>query len=121
MRRIASRLIGMQLPLFGGAPVPVWSSGHEPPQPRARRKDPVTSKDAAIKAEALADKHRLMIVECLKVNGKASKDAIAARTKLTGVQVGRRLKELQASGSIRLTGSQVMSTSGRMEREWEAA
>jgi predicted ArsR family transcriptional regulator len=86
----------------------------------SRRTDPQTSKDAAAQAGALRDRHHAVIVRCLRTHGPLGKDGIAARTRLDGVAVCRRLGELQTLGVIRLTGKTVPSTAGRAEREWEA-
>jgi hypothetical protein len=117
-----NRLIGHQEDPFGGPAHPVWSAGRPPKpkaEPKARKSDPETSKAAALAAKDLAERHSSMIFRCLADNGPAGKDAIAARTKLTGVQVGRRLKELAAERVIKVTGRRVASVSGRYEREWE--
>ena len=90
------------------------------PAPQARGKDPETSKAAARAAVELAAQHNESILECLRHWGKLGKDGIASRTRLTGVQVARRLPELQSLGLVRLTGKRVASTAGRSEREWEA-
>lgn len=88
--------------------------------PRARRADPPTSHAAAAEARELAQRHRDIIVAALKAHGPASKDGIAARTRLTGVMVARRTVELQRAGLIRDTGKRAPSTAGRPERVWEA-
>lgn len=84
----------------------------------ARRTDPATSKAAAIAAVELRAQHQALILDALKRHGPLGKDAIAARTRLTGVQVCRRLTELQRDKLIQTTGQTVVSTSGRAEREW---
>jgi predicted ArsR family transcriptional regulator len=84
----------------------------------ARRTDPATSKAAARAAVELRAQHQALILEALKRHGPLGKDAIAARTRLTGVQVCRRLTELQRDKLIEPTGQTVTSTSGRAEREW---
>lgn len=86
----------------------------------SRRKDPQTSKDTAAQAGALRERHHAIIVQCLRESGALGKDGIAARTRLDGVAVCRRLAELERWGVIRHTGRTVASTSGRQEREWEA-
>ena len=88
--------------------------------PSARRSDPVTSHDAAAQAGGLAARHHTSIIACLEAHGAQGKDQIGAHTYMTGVQVCRRLKELERGGSIRPTGRTVRSVSGRSEREWEA-
>jgi DNA-binding transcriptional regulator LsrR (DeoR family) len=59
-----------------------------------------------------------LIVACLQLHGALGKDGIAKHTGLDGNQVARRLNELLKEGQICLTGNQVKSNSGRMEREW---
>lgn len=93
---------------------------HSEPMPAARRSDPATSHAAALEAVELSRRHRSIIVECLKRYGALGKDGIAARTRIDGVAVCRRLCELQREGLIRPTGRTVQSTAGRAEREWEA-
>jgi len=90
------------------------------PPPRARRTDPATSHEAAAAARELVMRHRAAIVACLQAHGPLGKDGIAARTRLTGVAVARRMCTLQADGLVRLTGKNVLSTAGCNEREWEA-
>jgi predicted ArsR family transcriptional regulator len=45
-------------------------------------------------------------------------DAIARVIGLHGHSVGRRMVELQRSGAVELTGDNVASDSGRLQREW---
>lgn len=87
--------------------------------PRARRRDPQTSKDAAAAAKELASRHHKMIMSALS-HGACGKDRIATRTALDGAQVCRRLSEMERVGLIKPTGRNVKSTSGRNEREWQA-
>jgi predicted ArsR family transcriptional regulator len=89
--------------------------------PRARRKDPVTSHLAAQSAAELQKAHFEIILVCLKKHGALGKDGIAARTRLDGVAVARRLPELERKGLVKPTGRTVPSTSGREEREWALA
>lgn len=88
--------------------------------PLARSSDPSTSHGAADQAKELQARHQRLILDCLRKHGPCGKDAIAARTALTGVQVCRRTFELDGAGLIRDTGRKVKSTAGRLEREWEA-
>lgn len=85
--------------------------------PTARKRDPQTSHDAAAEAKDLANKHRHVIMLALK-RGPAGKDRIAELTGLDGVQVCRRLTELERAGAIATTGNTVRSRAGRSEREW---
>lgn len=115
-----------QLGLFDAAviaydPQPVRAFAIDLARALSRRTDPQTSKDAAEKAGALRERHHGIILQCLREHGPGGKDFIAARTRLDGVAVCRRLGELQALGVIRLTGKTVPSTAGRPEREWETA
>jgi DNA-binding transcriptional regulator LsrR (DeoR family) len=85
---------------------------------RARNTNPITSFMAADQAKDLSKQHSILIVQCLQIHGPLGKDGIAKRTGLDGNQVARRLNELLKEGLICLTGNQVKSNSGRMEREW---
>jgi predicted ArsR family transcriptional regulator len=90
-------------------------------EPRARSFDASTSHAAASAARSLQAQHADQILACLRKHGAMGKDGIAARTKLDGVQVCRRLVELERAGLAATTGKTVPSTSGRAEREWAAA
>lgn len=89
-------------------------------EPRARKRDPATSHLPAASAKDLAHQHHILILGALGY-GPAGKDQIALITKLTGVQVCRRLGELERAGAARPTGRTVTSAAGRQEREWERA
>ena len=84
----------------------------------ARSTDPATSHAAAHAARELQARHHRLILAALEQHGAAGKDRLAVLTALTGVQVCRRLGELQKLGLIRETGRTVKSTAGRAEREW---
>lgn len=91
----------------------------------ARRSDPPTSHAAAEKASQLQHKHWRLIAAVLWLHGPRSKDGIAKLTgepgkqaRLTGVQVARRLPEMEAAGYVEQTGRLVKSNTGRAEREW---
>ena len=86
--------------------------------PRARESDPLTSWIAADQATSLAQRHSNKILDALS-QGPAGKDGICALTGLDGVQVARRLPELQRLGFVKLTGKTVMSKTNRPEREWQ--
>ena len=100
-----------QLEIFGDPAAPL---------PMARRTDPITSHQAAASAADLQQRHHDLIVRCLESHGALGKDGVAARTRLDGVAVCRRLAELQRLGRARPTGKCVQSTAGRAEREWES-
>ena len=87
--------------------------------PLARNSDPITSHAAADQAQAMRHAHHTAILGALRT-GAMGKDDIAHFTALTGVQIARRLPELQKLGLVRPTGRTVRSDTGRQEREWEA-
>ena len=76
---------------------------------------------AADAAPVFAKKHVISILECLAKHGPLGKDGIAKLTGLDGVQISRRLPELQKDGLILLTGKTVKSSTGNQEREWRFA
>lgn len=86
--------------------------------PGARVRDPQTSKDAATAARQLQADHHQRIAACLAKHGALSKDAIAKHTGLTGVQVCRRLGEMERLELAHPTGRTCVSLAGRAEREW---
>ncbi len=86
--------------------------------PMARKRDPATSHAAAAQAREVQARHHSLILAALEQHGPAGKDAVAARTGLTGVAVARRVTELERVGLIRPTGRKVQSAAGRWEREW---
>lgn len=63
-------------------------------EPRARRRDPVTSHKAAIKAKVFAPTHAQLIYDVLTVADFTAAE-IAESTRLTVVQVCRRLPEIK--------------------------
>lgn len=87
--------------------------------PRARRRDPETSKLAAAQV-ASAHGHFALIRDALLRHGPAGKDRIALLTGLEPAQVARRLPEMRTMGLVGLTGETVQSRAGRAEREWAA-
>lgn len=89
--------------------------------PLARSSDPGTSHGAADEAKQLQARHHRIILAALEAHGPAGKDRLAVLTALTGVQVCRRLVELERAGRIKWTGKTVKSTAGRAEREWSLA
>lgn len=86
--------------------------------PMARARDPITSQLAAAAARQLQADHHQRIAACLAKHGALSKDAIAKHTGLTGVQVCRRLGEMQRLDLAHPTGRTCLSLAGRQEREW---
>ena len=74
---------------------------------RARKSDPDTSKDAALKASKFASGHWRLIRECLEnaLPWSMHFQAIAEKTGLEEHAVARRLKELETAGLIERNGT----------------
>lgn len=68
---------------------------------RARLRDPITSKTAAIESAAFARTHSERILVALEDGTKTAKE-ISRITGLTVVQIDRRLPELQRAGKVRI-------------------
>jgi predicted HTH transcriptional regulator len=83
-----------------------------------RASDPVTSFQAAREARAFASSQCDMIAAALRAHGPMSKDQLAARLRLDGVAIARRLADLQKAGRAVPTGETRPSVSGRSERVW---
>jgi DNA-binding MarR family transcriptional regulator len=89
---------------------------------RARLGDPETSKRAGESVKGSAYVHAEMIYWCLNKYGPMGKDQIKKLCVFKdGSTVTRRLPELQKMGLIEPSGKEVMSESGRREREWQVA
>lgn len=86
-----------------------------------RRTDPETSRAAARRANEFAGTQCDLILASLLRHGPASKDGLAARLRLDGVAVARRLADLQKRGEAAPTDERRLSMSGRPERVWRAA
>lgn len=86
----------------------------------ARTSDPSTSHDAAARAEKFAKSQSGRILACLLTFGPMSKDQIATQLNLTGVQVSRRLPDLNRDGLAYPTDLTNKSASGCAERIWAA-
>lgn len=70
--------------------------------PRARRRDPETSHQAAQRAEKFASTHAGRILADLQRVGTGTAASISANTGLTVVQIDRRLHEMEKQGLIRV-------------------
>ena len=90
------------------------------PEKRARATDPATSHAAAARLPEFVGSHCARILACLERYGPQSKDEIAARTGLSGVQVARRLPDLYDADKAMPTAFTSKSMSGREERLWLA-
>ena len=89
--------------------------------PRARATDPITSHEAADKAEGLARAHSERIVRWLRAHPSGGiKDEIASGTSIDDVAVARRTKELETRGLARRAGY-AMGPNGRRMTVWVAA
>lgn len=87
--------------------------------PRARRRDPATSQEAAERVREFEGEHYRLILEALAV-APGSIYAIAARSRLSHVQVARRLGEMEGQ-RVKQTGRTVLGPTGRKCREWTLA
>jgi Predicted transcriptional regulator len=94
--------------------------GHDPAA-NVRSADPVTSFIAARMAREFAGTQCDTIHACLREHGPASKDQLAARLRLDGVAIARRLADLKRQGRAEPTGATRLSAAGRPERVWKAA
>jgi len=85
---------------------------------RARRTDPLTS-HAAARAQTEPKRFReyRAIVACLADHGPHGKDGIARLTGIDGVEVARRLTEINGV-LVEPSGRRVVSEKGCSEREW---
>lgn len=84
--------------------------------PRARRADPATSQEAASRVREFEGEHYRLILEALAVsNGTIY--AVAARSRLSHVQVARRMPELKSAGKVRPDGT-ALGPTGRSCRVW---
>lgn len=83
---------------------------------RARRDDVGTSQEAASRVREFDGEHYRLILEALAV-GCGTIYTIAARTRLSHVQIARRLPELEQAGKVRAEGVAPGPT-GRSCRLW---
>ncbi len=70
----------------------------------SRRRDPHTSKTAALFSRKFAPSHKDRIMAALTEHGACSARQLEAHTGLTVVQIDRRLHELRDDGKIAPTG-----------------
>lgn len=86
--------------------------------PRARREDPATSQLAAAQAGALAEDHMAKIREALGEHGSQTIYELAARTRLSHVQIARLLPYMEVFIPTSPTRS---GPTGRHCRVWRIA
>ena len=90
-------------------------------QALARSSDPLTSFQAAAAARAFIPSQEARIVDALHTFGAMGVDEIASLIALEPHAVGKRMRDLERCGVVRLSGNTVKSNSGRPQREWRAA
>ena len=94
---------------------------HAAVAPRARRRDPVTSHDAAESMKTAAAQQAERVLQALRSLGEAGAEQIGLACGLDAYAVRKRLPELQRIGLAALTGVVRSTSSGRSERVWRAA
>jgi len=93
---------------------------------RARTSDPHTSKEAAKRADALADRHTGMIYAVLKANDPLNFEEIAIMLQADSSEfantskVSRRMVDLERLGLAERTGATRATSSGRQAQLWRA-
>lgn len=95
------------------APVPVAV--------RARRRDPITSHEAAASMRDAAAQQTARVLQALRDLGEAGAEQIAARCGLDAYAVRKRLPEAQRAGLAVPTGGVRTTSTGRSERVWRLA
>ncbi len=88
--------------------------------PRARLRDPDTSKEAAEAIKAKAGTHVFAIVSSLRHAGPATIDELAKRLPYS-VECARRLSDAEQMGIAQPTGLSRCGLSGRRQRVWRAS
>lgn len=86
-------------------------------QPRARSTDPETSHQAAARVIDFSGGHYALILGALGLHGEGTIYDLAEQTRLTHVQVARRIAELDQL-RVEPTGKTKFSPSGRSCRVW---
>ena len=88
------------------------------PRRHARRKDPATSHDAALRADKFAATHAGRIHAALIVHGPRSAHELETATGLTYVQIDRRMVDLVRAGKALATGLTAPTPSGGKATIW---
>jgi len=89
------------------------------PDPKARKRDPQTSHDAAASMKVAATAQAVKVLMVLRQHGPLGAEQIAILSGLDKFQVCRRLPELYAAGLVAPTGETRKTVAGRQERVWE--
>ena len=89
------------------------------PRKLARRKDPDTSKKAALRVDEFAGNLCAKIYQELK-KGDGTFEQLATRLNLRQDQIWRRLPDLQKAGYAQPTEKEIVGQSGRAQRVWKA-
>lgn len=87
-------------------------------QARARRRDPVTSHQAAESMKTAAAQQAERVLKALRELRAAGAEQIGHRCKLDAYAVRKRLPELQRAGLVVPTDAVRVTLSGRSERFW---
>lgn len=86
--------------------------------PLCRATDPLTSYQAADAAKITRESQERLVVSILEQYGPQTVDGISSFCKLTGHEVGKRVKRLREMEKIKLTGRVGLSAKGKPMREW---
>ena len=86
-------------------------------EPRARARDPETSKEAARSMAETAESQRKMILAYLETHGPSTCDAMDEALGLRETSAGRRMSEMGTL--VRRTGGKGMTRSGRPADLWD--
>lgn len=89
--------------------------------PRARRKDPPQSHEAARRAELFATSHAERIVCALRARGPSTAHELEPHTRLNYVQIDRRMHELVKAGAVKRTPLTRPTPTGGKAQVWELA
>lgn len=87
----------------------------------SRRRDPKTSKDAALSMRQAANAQCAAVLNALRQLGTAGAEQIGARCGLQPYAVRKRLADLEHARLARPTEQTRKTASGRSERVWVAA
>lgn len=89
------------------------------PEPRARKADPSTSRDAAVDTAPRAPRHRVVAAQILARHPSGLTDfQLAEMTGLQQTSIGKRRGELMAAGLVEDTGLRRSAPSGSMATVW---
>lgn len=87
----------------------------------ARRRDPGTSHDAALRVKEFQASHQHRVLAAIQDLREATVDEIARQCEIPAHSVGKRIPELERAGQIVATGAERPGDSGRLQRVWRPA